>query len=89
MWSSGLIYLLVNPSFMELCICSWVSISGLHCVTMYVIWLLRYLWSCISRTSYGVLLMDLLGVMYVCPWYVARRLLVVPLPTLGWVVIVS
>jgi len=57
-------------------------------VTRYVVWLLRYLWSCISKTSYGVFMYSP-GVMYVCSWCVARRLLVVSLPTLGWVVIVS
>ena len=36
-WSSGCVCLLVNPSFMQLSICSWVGISGLHWVTRYVV----------------------------------------------------
>ncbi len=49
---------------MQLSICCWVSISGLHWVPMYVGWLLKFLRSCISRTL-NVVLMDSLGVMYV------------------------
>jgi hypothetical protein len=69
-------------------ICDCVSISGLHWVTRYEVWLLRCLWSCISRIAY-VMCMVSLGVMYVSSWCVARRLLAIPLPRLGCVVIVS
>ncbi len=40
-WSSGCMCLLVNPSVVQVSICSWVSISGLHWLTKYVVCLWR------------------------------------------------
>jgi hypothetical protein len=65
-----------------------VSISGLHCETRYVVWLFMCLWSCISKTSYGVSIVSL-GVMYVSHVCVAPCFLVVPLFRLMCVVMVS
>jgi len=77
-----------NSSFVHALIYSCVSISGLHCVTRYVVWLFRCMWPCISITSYEVWIVSL-GVMYVSPMYVAPCFLVVPLSRLMCVVRVS
>ena len=88
MWYNGCMCLLLNPSFVHVSICCWVSISGLRLVTRYVVWLCRCMWYCISSTSYAVFMVSL-GVMYVYSWYVALRLFEPLLLTLVWVVIVS
>ena len=62
LWSSGCICLAMKPSFTHVSICSCVRISGVHCVTRYVVWLLRCLWSWISKTSYVVSMVSL-GIM--------------------------
>ena len=87
-WSIGWMCLISKPSLVHVSICDCVSISKLHWVTRYEVWLFRYLWSYISITSYVVCMVSL-GVMYVSSCCVARRLLVISLPRLGWVVIVS
>jgi hypothetical protein len=87
-WSIRRMCLVSKPSLVHVSICDCVSISGLHWVTRYEVWLLRCLWYCISRTSYVVCMVSL-GVMYASSWCVVRHLLVIPLPKLGWVVIVS
>ncbi len=51
-----------NPSLVHAFICFCVSISGLNCVTTYVVWLFKCMWSCISMTSYDVSIVSL-GVM--------------------------
>ncbi len=53
-----------------------------------MVWLFKYLWSCISKTSYGVSIVSL-GVMYVSHVYVAPCFLVVPLSRLMREVMVS
>jgi hypothetical protein len=77
-----------NLSLVHALICSCVSISGLHCVTRYVVWLFRCLWSCISMTSYGLSIVSL-GITYVSPVCMAPCFLVVPLSRLMCVVMVS
>ncbi len=66
-WSSGCMCLLMNPSFVQVSICYWVSISGLHWVRRYVVWLWRCLWSCISNSSYDVFMVSRCA-MYGCSW---------------------
>ncbi len=86
--SNGCMCLILNPSFVQVSICYWMSVSGLHWVIMYAVLLCRCMCYCISSTSYDVFMFSL-GVMCVCSWRVALRLFENVLLTLVWVVIVS